>query len=400
MTDVAARAPHGRNIALLSTGLAVAGSQQALIMAVGGLIGARMAPDARLATMPVTSMVLGLAIAAGPAAMLAHRLGRTRAFILGALIGVLAGLIAALAIVMANFLLFCFALVLGGISGAFGQQYRFAAADSVPADLKGRAVSWVMAGGIVAGFVGPAIAFYGRDLIFGARYAGSFLAIAGLAAVAAAVLSQTKLAGATPKVVGGTRRPFWHIVRSPEIFIPIFTGIVSYGMMNFVMVAAPLAMVIVCGHPEEAATFAIQWHIVSMYAPSFFTGAIIARVGARAVIGAGMVLIVACCIIALNGTSVLHFNVALILLGIGWNFGFIGSTALLAQSYRPEEAAQVQSINEQLVFGTMAIASISSGVLLQTLGWQAVNILAMPLATIAIALLAWGSWRAENAKSA
>lgn len=385
-----------KNIALLSVSQAIVGSQQALIMAVAALVGVTMAPDPALATLPVTSMVLGLALTAGPAAFLVHRFGRKRAFMLGAIVAVLGGLLAAMAIITSSFVLFCIALVIAGSAAAFGQQYRFAAADSVEPAQKGKAISWVMAGGVASGFIGPGLSYWGRHWIEGAEYAGSFLAMSGLALIGIAVLSQTSLARAELKKKNAAAKPFSQIIKAPEVFVPIFSGMATYALMTFVMVAAPLAMVIVCGHSNEAATTAIQWHIVSMFAPSFITGAIISRIGARATTGLGLTLILACAFLLLNGTSVWHFDFGLILLGVGWNFGFIGSTALLAQGYRPEDAAKVQALNEQLVFGVMAIASISSGVLLQTIGWQAINVLVIPIATAAIAVLAWGEWHGKK----
>lgn len=386
-----------KNIALLSISQAIVGSQQALIMAIAALVGFTMAPDPALATVPVTSMVLGLALTAGLAALAIHRLGRKRAFMLGATVSVLAGLLVAMAIVTNSFVLFCISLAIAGAAAAFGQQYRFAAADSVAPAFKGKAISWVMAGGVFAGFIGPGLSYLGRYWIPGAEYAGSFIAMSGLALVGVAILSQTNLAKAELKKKNVSSRPFSEIVKAPEVFVPIFSGMASYALMTFVMVAAPLAMVIVCGHTNEQATTAIQWHIVSMFAPSFITGSIIARIGARATTGLGLTIILASALISLNGTSVWHFDFALILLGVGWNFGFIGSTALLAQGYRPEDAAKVQALNEQMVFGVMAIASISSGVLLQTIGWQSINVMVIPIATAAIAMLAWGEWHGKKA---
>lgn len=385
-----------KNIALLSASQAIVGSQQALIMSVGALVGVTLAPDPVLATVPTTSMVMGLAVAAGPAALAVHKMGRRPAFILGASISIVAGLVAALGIYLQSFLIFCIALAMAGTAAAFGQQYRFAAADSVPNEKKGQAISWVLAGGIFAGFLGPALSIYGRNWIEGVEFAGSFIAMSGLALFGVAILTQTTLAKAELKVEAAKKRPFKEILRAPEVVVPIISGMTTYGLMTFVMVAAPLAMVVVCGHSKEAATTAIQWHIVSMYAPSFFTGSIIKRIGARAMTGIGQALILGCALIALNGVEVWHFNLALILLGLGWNFGFIGSTAMLTQGYRPQDAPRVQALNEQLVFGVMAIASISSGIVLQTIGWQAINVLAIPIATGTIALLAWGDWHARK----
>ena len=400
MSETEQTAAHGpapmRNVLLLSAAQAIMGSQQALIMASGALIGAALAPDTRLATVPITAMVTGLAAASGPAAFMIHRIGRRRAFMLGATVSMLAGLVATLAIFLADFWIFSFALFLGGAAAAVGQQYRFAAADTVGPEQTGKAVSYVLAGGVVAGFTGPALSYFGRTLFPGADYAGSFLAMSGVALLGIAVLSQTRLPGPEKKTRHGGERSFFAIATTPEVFIPIVAGMASYGLMNFLMVAAPLAMVLLCGHTNDDATFAIQWHIVAMFAPSFITGSIVARIGARMTAGLGLFLILGCALVALNGITTWHFDLALILLGVGWNFGFIGATALLAQSYKPEDAVKVQALNEQLVFGMMALGSIGSGVMLQTLGWQALNVLAIPVATGAIALLAWGDWRAKE----
>ena len=384
-----------KNIALLSASQAIVGSQQALIMSVGALVGVVLAPDPALATIPITAMVVGLAIAAGPAAMLAHKLGRQRAFILGASLSVIAGLAATAGILMQSFILFCLALTIGGISAAFGQQYRFAAADSVPEEKKGNAISWVLAGGVIAGFLGPAISRWGRDWFEGAHYAGSFIALSGIALLGIVILTQTRLPKAETETEKETQTPFSELARSPDIFVPIISGMVSYGLMTFIMVAAPLAMVVMNNHSEHAASMAIQWHIVFMFAPSFITGFVISRIGARAMTVIGLTLILASVLTSLNGVSIGHFNLSMILLGIGWNFGFIGSTTLLSQAYLPQDASRVQAMNEQLVFGTMAVVSVGSGVLLQTIGWQAINIISIPAAIGAIGLLAWGGWHAR-----
>lgn len=385
-----------RNIALLASSQATVGAQQAVVMTVGALVGISIAPDPALATFPATFMVIGLAVAAGPAAMLVHGLGRKRAFLSGSLLTIVASLLAVMAITISSFVLFCIATTLVGASAALVQQYRFAAADSVPPDLKSRAISFVMLGGVMTGIIGPGLAKWGRLTIPGAEYAGTFIGVVGLGLISIAILSFTKLAKAEKKQDDVQPSPMLTLIKDRKVFVPIATGMASFGLMTFIMIATPLAMVVVCGHSKEAAATAIQWHILAMYLPSFFTGNIIARIGARAVTGIGLVLILACALIALNGRSLLHFDIALIVLGIGWNFGFIGSTSMLARSYTPQNAARVQVINEQVVFGTMAIASISSGVLLQNIGWDSVLILSIPIATFAIALLAWSEWSGRS----
>jgi len=390
----------GRNIGLLAVTQATGGSSQAIIMAVGALTAANLAPDNSLATLPTTAMIIGLALMAGPAAKIIYMIGRRNGFLIGAALSFVAGLCAAAAVAFSSFILFALALSIVGMGGAFTQQYRFAIADSVPDDMKARAISLVLLGGVAAGFLGPRLSYLAKDWLGGVEFAGSFLIISVLSVIAFVMLSQTRLAPIVkPKEGDDKGRSAMELIKLPEINIPIVTGMVSYALMTFVMVAAPLAMVHVCGHSAEEATTAIQWHIVSMFAPSLFTGNIINRIGAHATVAIGLVLILGSALINLNGITTMHFDVALILLGVGWNFGFIGSTTMLSKAYRPEEASTAQGLNEPLVFGSMAVASISSGILLNTLGWQSINVLVLPIITATLALLAWGDYRQRKLRS-
>ncbi|MCB1516634.1 MAG: MFS transporter [Hyphomicrobiaceae bacterium] len=390
-----------RNTTLLALSQATGGSNQAVVMSVGALTGAMLAPSESLATVPTSAMIIGLALSASPATFVIYRLGRRYGFMLGTLIAMLGGVLACLSVLMGNFYLFSAALILVGAGAAFSQQYRFAVADSVAHDMKARAISYVMLGGIAAGLIGPKLAYFSRNLIEGHEFAGSYLMVTMLSIVAAALLYFTRLAPVVhqPKHEY-TGRSLPELLKTPEIFVPIISAMASYALMTFVMVAAPLAMVHVCGLPVQEATDAIQWHIVAMFAPSFFTPWVIKKLGTHLTTGIGLVLILLCAATALNGLSTLHFDIALVFLGIGWNFGFIGATSMLTSAYRPEEAARVQGLNEQLVFGTMAVASIFSGVLLNMIGWQAVNVLVIPVATAVIALLAWSDARARKARQA
>ncbi|WP_051332235.1 MFS transporter [Cucumibacter marinus] len=389
-----------RNIGLLAGAQALAGSSQAVVISVAALAAASLAPDPSLATVPVTAMVIGLALTAGPATGVIYTLGRTRGFMVGASAAILAGIVAAVGLIQASFVIFCLAMFMVGMSAAFGQQYRFAIADSVPGPLKSRAISLVLLGGVAAGFLGPRLSYITKDWL-GAEFAGSFVALSMIAFVALVIIGFTRLAPVLKPEKGSDRgRPLKTLIKSPTVFIPIVTSVLAYALMNFVMVAAPLAMVYVCGHSTEAATTAIQWHIVAMFLPSLFTGFIIQRIGTHLTVAIGLALIIMSAAVNLNGITVTHFNISMVLLGLGWNFGFIGSTALLTKSYRPEEAGRVQAMNEMCVFGSMAIASITSGVLLNTLGWETINILVLPLATIGIALLAWDQFRRSDAMAA
>ena len=380
-----------RNIGLLSMTQALNGSSQGIVMAVGALAGVALAPDPVLATLPITVMISGLALTAIPATMTIYRLGRKNGFRIGTGLALLGGLGASYAISISNFVVFCIALAFVGAGAAFAQQYRFAAADGVTEEKKARAISLVLLGGVLAGFLGPRLSFMAKDWAGGQEFAGSFLMISAIAVLAYILLSFTKLA---PVVKSSDHaepgRPLSQLVRTPAVFVPILSGMATYSLMTFVMVAAPLAMVTVCGHSVETATTAIQWHIVAMFAPSFATGSIINRIGAHLTAGLGLLMILLCAAINLNGISEWHFYFSMVLLGVGWNFGFIGSTTLLTKAYGPSEAAKTQGLNEQLVFGAMALASIGSGALLQLIGWQSVNVLVIPIATGTIALLAWG----------
>jgi len=354
MTQSAASATGAplRNIGLLAAAQAVLGSNQAVMGVVASLTALTMIENTSLSTLPVTFMTVGTALATGPSAYILYRLGRRRGFMLGAALAVPGLLLAALAAWLGSFWLLCGTMAVLGGTSAFANQYRFAAADSVPADFKSRAISWVMAGGVVSGFVGPNMYVLTKNLIPGGSYVGSYVAMAVMALIAVAILSQTQLAPVVRRAVGGiSGRSFKQLLSTVEVVVPMVGGAASFGLMVMVMVAAPIAMVTVCGHTTTDAAYAIQWHIVAMFAPSFITGSVIQRIGAHLTAAIGLVLIIAAAAVNLTGTEIPHFVISLILLGVGWNFGFIASTALLSTAYRPEEASKVQGLNEQVVSG-------------------------------------------------
>ncbi len=391
MAEPAATGSPVRNIVLLSVSQAIVGSNQAIVGAIGALTAASMIPDRSFATLPVTLMIIGTALATGPSAWLIHSWGRREAFIFGAALSIPAALIAAYAAWAGSFWIFCVALALLGVTAAFPNQYRFAIADSVPLPLKARAISWVLFGGVVSGFIGPQISILSKDWVPGHPFTATYLVMGILAILAIGVLLATRLAPTLKTAEerkGGRGVP--QLLRSVDILIPMITAATSYALMVLVMVSAPLAMVYLCGHSAADAAFAIQWHIVAMFAPSFITGAIINRLGANLTAAIGLTLIIAAAVVNLSGITVLHFVVSLVFIGVGWNFGFIASTAILSASYRPEEAARVQGLNEMVVFGVMALASIASGILLDRIGWQSVNVLVIPVAAAAFLLLGWG----------
>lgn len=391
----AAAAGHGltgdrlakRNALVLACAQSLGGASPAIIVSLGGMVGQTLAENKELATLPVSLLNLGLALGTIPAAMLMRRAGRRVGYMVGAGIGVLGGCLAAFGIVSMSFVLFCFGTLIAGLYGSFIQSYRFAATDAASDSFKPRAISWVMAGGLIGGIIGPQTVIWTMDLIETAPFAGAFIGHATLALLSMGIVSALKSApvSAAPKAGG---RPLTEIMSQPRFIVAVVTGLVSYGLMSFVMTAAPLAM-IGCGHPAGTAALGIQWHILAMFGPSFFTGRLIGRFGKAAVTAAGLILIAISAAIGLSGISVAHFWITLILLGIGWNFGFIGATALVTECYRPEERTKVQAANDFLVFGSVAIASFSSGKLLNAGGWESVNWLVFPPILIALVLLAW-----------
>jgi len=378
-------AKHNARVLALAT--AFGGASPAIVVSLGGLVGQTLAPDKELATLPVSVLQLGLATGTIPAALLMRRLGRRTGYVVGALIGVLAGSVAAYGIASALFAVFCVGTFLAGWWGSFVQSYRFAAIDAASEAFKARAISWVMIGGLVAGLIGPQTVIWTRDALASAPFAGGFLGQSCLALISIVIVSFLRPTPVVQAPAGGGR-PLSTIMLQPRFITAAVTGLVSYGLMSFLMTAAPIAMVD-CGYTVGEAALGIQWHILAMFGPSFFTGALIGRFGKERVTAAGLALIAVAALVGLSGITVGHFWIALILLGVGWNFGFIGATALVTDCYRPEERAKVQAANDFLVFGSVAIASFASGKLLNTGGWDIVNWLVFPPVLLALGLLAW-----------
>lgn len=387
---------HGRaNVIRLALAQALAGANSVVVFATGAIIGHMLAPTPALATLPITIFVVGMAACTLPAGAIAQRHGRRATFLLGTVCGVLVGLLAALAVIIGSFWLFCAATFFGGAYGAVVLSFRFAAADCVPADKRPRALSLVMAGGVFAGVIGPQLVTHTMYLWMPYMFAATFLAQAAVAALSAVILAGIRLPMPTAEERSGGR-PLALIIRQPRFLIAVTCGVVSYLLMNFLMTAAPLAMQL-CGLSQESANLGLQWHVIAMYAPSFFTGSLIARFGAPAVVAAGLALIGASAAVGLTGLEVTQFWLALILLGIGWNFGFVGASALVLECHRPEEKTRVQSLNDFIVFGTMAFGSFLSGGLLTAYGWNTILWLSFVPLVFAFLALA-GSGRVRAAK--
>jgi MFS family permease len=378
------------NLARLAAAQALTGANSAVIFATGSIVGASLAPDMSLATVPLSMYVLGLAAGTLPTGAISRAYGRRIAFMIGTGCGVLTGLLGSFAILRGSFALFCCATFLGGLYGAVSQSYRFAAADGASAAFRPKAVSWVMAGGIFAGVLGPQLVQWTMDIWAPSLFAFSFVVQAAVALVAMVILFGVDAPRPAPSDIHGGR-PLLEIVRQPRFIAAAICGIVAYPMMNLVMTSAPLAMKM-CGLSLSDSNFGIQWHIVAMYGPSFFTGSLIARFGAPKVVAAGLLLEAGAATVGLSGITALHFWATLIVLGIGWNLGFVGASALVLETHRPQERNKVQAFNDFLVFGTMAIGSFSSGQLLANYGWSAVNLVVYPPVLFGLVVLGFTSF--------
>ena len=370
----------------LAAAQALGGANSAVIFATGAIVGSTLAPSASLATVPLLVYVVGLASATLPVGIISRRYGRRVAFIIGSGAGALCGLLGAIAILQASFVLFCVATFFGGFYGAVAQSYRFAAADGASPAYRPKAVSWVMAGGVFAGVLGPQLVQWTMDIWSPYLFAFSFLAQAFVALIAMALLSTVDAPKPAPADLHGGR-PLIDIIKQPRFVAAAICGVVSYAMMNLVMTSAPLAMKL-CGLSLSDSNFGIQWHVVAMYGPSFFTGALITRFGAPKVVAVGLVLEALAAVIGMSGITALHFWIGLVVLGIGWNFGFVGASALVLETHRPQERNKVQAFNDFLVFGLMAIGSFSSGQLLANYGWNAVNAVVFPPVLLGLVVLA------------
>jgi MFS family permease len=383
--DISDDARARANVLRLAAAQALTGANSAVIFATGSIVGATLSPDMSLATVPLSMYVLGLAAGTLPTGAISRRYGRRAAFIIGTAFGTLTGLIGATAILHGSFALFCLATFLGGLYGAVAQSYRFAAADGASAAYRPKAVSLVMAGGVFAGVLGPQLVQWTMDVWQPYLFAFSFVVQAAVALIAMGILAGVDMPKPAPADLHGGR-PLLEIVRQPRFIAAALCGIIAYPMMNLVMTSAPLAMKL-CGLSVSDSNFGIQWHIVAMYGPSFFTGALIARFGAPKVVAMGLLLEACAATIGLSGITAMHFWATLFVLGVGWNFAFIGASALVLETHRPQERNKVQAFNDFLVFGMMALGSFTSGQLLANYGWSAVNMVVYAPVLLGLAVL-------------
>ena len=379
-----------RNIPILALCQALFMSGTSLMVATTALVGYSLADDKAYASLPFTLQLLATMFTSIPAAILMTKIGRKHTFLLGTVVAMIGAAICAIAVIQHNFLLFIFGSILIGIYSGFSNFYRFTAADSVGKNDKSRAISYVLAGGVIAAIIGPNLANHTRDVISGAAFAASYAAIIGLYILSFILLSFLDLPHKkqTDKTQQDSGRPLRVIAKQPRFIISIVCGMLGYATMTLLMTATPLAMQH-HQHIYSDTAFVIQWHVLGMFAPSFFTGHLIKRFGVLNIMFYGAVFGAACIAINLNGTSVTHFWFALFLLGVSWNFLFIGATTLLTDTYTENEKFKTQALNDFLVFSVVSAASLFAGILHHKFGWQFVNYIAMPAIIGMLISLVW-----------
>jgi MFS family permease len=376
-----------RNALVLALAQAFYGMSAVNLIITAGLVGTQIAPSLSWATLPVSTFVIGTALSTVPTSLFMRRVGRRPGFLTGAGFGVIGALVCVTAIFQRNFWLFAFGTMMQGTYQAFAGYYRFAAADTASPSFRPKAISWVMIGGIAAAIFGTMIVIASRGLFEPVMFAGNFAAVAILSIIAMGIVSQVHIPHTRDETSTRDARPLSVILRQPRLIVAVLCGMMAYGMMNLVMTATPIAMV-ACGFTVDDSAWVIQWHALAMYIPSFFTGGLIARFGVEKVLATGMALLALAGTAGIAGIDYANFAVGLILLGIGWNFGYVGGLALVTECYRPSEKAKVQAVNDFCVFATVATASLTSGKLLAFFGWSAVNVAVFPMVGLCLAAIA------------
>lgn len=379
------------NVVLLALCQAIGMSGMNIIMTTTALVGTIIADNKALATLPLGLQFTATMLTVMPASLLMRRIGRKGGFLIGSGLGMAGGLVCAYGIFAVSMPIFSAGSMLFGCFMAFQTYYRFAAADTAAPEFKSKAISLVMAGGVVAGLFGPETAKWSRDLFEPVMFAGCFVVIAGLHVVAFLALQFLDIPRQAADDSPNSGRPLMEIVRQPVFLVACAAATIGYGTMSFVMTATPLA-VVGCGLSFEDAAFVIQWHVLGMFVPSFFTGHLINRFGVLNVMLAGAALLGLCVVAAHSGLELYQFWLALVALGVGWNFCYLGGTALLTECYHPEEKAKVQGFSDFLTFATTAVASFSAGALQNLYGWTTTNLVVAPLIVVAAAMILWLRW--------
>jgi len=365
-------------------------------IAINGLVGWSLAPLGWMATLPVTGYVVGAALSAMPVARLQARVGRKRAFQVGLVVAALSSALCAFAVGIGSFWLLVTATLVAGFYSANAALYRFAGPELVPLQFKERAISLVLAGGIAGAFIGPNLASAARDW-FAVPFAGAYLALVAVSLLGLVVMSFIRFPAHVPPAGGlSGGRPLSELARQPVFMAAVVAAALGYGVMNLLMAATPIAMQ-QCKHPFESAALVLEWHVLGMFVPSFFTGHLIRRFGALPVMGVGVVLNFACVAVALSGVDLMQFLVALFVLGVGWNFLYTGGSTLLTQTYRPEEKNKAQGAMDLCVFSTMALSSFASGALITTQGWTWLNLGSLLPIGVVGAMLLWLAYTRRDA---
>ncbi len=404
--------PTKRNVLLLAICLAFSMSGTSLNMVVSALTGKMLAdpnatvtlpflgtlPEVSLATLPLSLQFIGTMLATIPASMFMRRVGRRVGFTIGQLIGACGAALACWAILEGSFWMFAACGLMIGVHNAFWQYYRFAASETASEAFRPRAISLVMAGGVVAAIVGPTLADKSQDLLAPVMFAGSYAVVIVLCLITVVILQFIRIPNLRPEERRESGRPLREIAKQPVFIVAVVAAMLGYAVMSLVMTATPLAMT-VCGFNVSDTAFVIQWHVLGMFAPSFFTGSLIRRFGVLTIIKVGTVLNIVCVAVNLSGVEIQDFWLGLVLLGVGWNFMFIGGTTLLTGTYTASERNKVQALNDFMVFGTVSVASLSAGILQYQVGWQAVNMaIIAPVLMVFLAALWLRFYRRDGAR--
>lgn len=391
-----------RNVIVLVLAQALLGAQMAMIFVVGGLAGQSLASNVCFATLPISLIVLGSMISANPLSMVMQRFGRKAGFLIGALGGATGAAIAGYGLYLASFPVYLTGSFLTGIYMSAQGFYRFAAADTASDEFRPKAISYVLAGGLASAIIGPQLVKVTSQAMV-VPFLGTYLAVIAINLFGALLFFFLDIPKPPPPAPDSPRgRTRWELLTTPRIAVAVICAMVSYALMNLVMTSTPLA-VVGCGFTESNAADIVTGHVLAMFAPSFFTGHLIARFGVEQIVGAGLVILAAAGIVALQGVEIENFFIALILLGLGWNFGFIGATTMLAGAHDVHERGRMQGMNDLLVFGGVTVASLASGGLMNCsgstaeAGWTAVNLAMVPLLTLAGGALIWLVMRPKTA---
>lgn len=381
-------------VVILVLAQAIIGAQMPMIFTIGGLAGQTLASNPCFATLPISLIVLGNMLAANPISAIMQRMGRRFGFLLGAFFGALGGIVGAIGLYYSSFPIFLLASLLTGIYMSAHGFYRFAAADTASDEFRPKAISYVMAGGLAAAIIGPQLVKVTSEIMV-IPFMGTYAAILAVNLIGAVLFLFLDIPKPTPPKADMPKgRSRLELITTPRIAVAVIVGTVSYALMNLMMTSTPLA-VVGCGYTQDNAADVVTFHVLAMFAPSFFTGHLIARFGVEKIMGLGILILAGAGAVALQGVELENFFIALILLGLGWNFGFIGATAMLTSSHEPHERGRVQGMNDFIVFGGVTIASLASGGLMNCSGgtavegWNAVNFAMAPFLVLAGAALIW-----------